>query len=109
MASCVSNNIATYYLGSLLDGNRLPIFSYLETDAAGYVVPGTSIAELLVENKPSTQISVMTLGQCLLGGSAIALISAWLSMKGGSLTICCGDSSYRFGTTLIEEPPDPRV
>ena len=83
---------------------------------------GSSPMETLVANSANEQVSVFTLGQCLLGGAAICLQvfgaewsygtrgvqmsphSSWLSLRGGSFTVNCGDSGYRFGSTLVAEP-----
>ena len=107
VASSISNNVITRFIGGLLDASRIPVFGSLITDANGYVTAGTSAAEMLTVNKPGDQtaLRLMTFGECLLGGCAIALINSWMGLRGGCLTVCCGDSSYRFGTSLIEDPP----
>ena len=105
VASSISNNVITKFIGGLLDASRIPVFGSIMTEPNGYVTAGASADELLTANKPGHQTAVMTLGECLLGGSAIALINSWMGLRGGCLTVCCGDSSYRFGTSLIEDPP----
>ena len=61
VASCISNNMVTRYIGGLLDASRMPVFGSLVVDPSGYVAGGTSAAEMLTSNKPGDQISMMTL------------------------------------------------
>ena len=97
-------NLSAELCSALFDVHRAHWLNSQELDSRGYCVPGTSALEELAFNCSKEQLSAFTLGQCLLGGAAINLVSAWITMRGGSITLTCGDSAYRIGSTLISEP-----
>lgn len=58
---------------------------------------------MLAAMRPTDQHTILTLGQTVLGGTAISLLRAWIMLDGGAMSIVCGDSAYRFSTSHVRD------
>lgn len=105
----IANNATLDLVRDLLDLHLVKWMAPTGLDQQRYVLPGANMLEEVVAHKSKDQVTLYTLGQAVLGGTAIALLRAWSVLEGGSFTIICGDSAYTFASSQIRECPQVPV